>query len=116
MISGTDGLQEAMAGLGDIYIDLSELERFQATVDGILDTLMLMRTVGIGVGVAGMGLPVTPSPFPGPPRDVPDRPPATPHPGGGGQQQNAQIFNFYPAPGIDAEEVLQQVAQIVSEN
>lgn len=54
MIAGTDGLQESMAGLGDIYIDLGELERMEAMTLRILTNLNLMRTAGIGVGAPGM--------------------------------------------------------------
>jgi hypothetical protein len=56
-IRGTDGLHESMAGLGDIYIDLSELERMEAITLRILDNLTLMRTPGIQIGVPGQGFP-----------------------------------------------------------
>lgn len=116
MIAGTDGLQEAMAGLGDILIDLSELERMEAITLRILDNLNLFRTAGIGIGVAGEGGvgggggTATPAPGPSPVSGTPT---------GGAQQFAAgrtQVFNFHPSSELDSEEMLERVAQIVSEN
>ncbi len=115
LLDGTDSVASALAALGDVNIDLGELERFEATTLRILQNLTLMRTAGIGVGVPG--IPFDPSPLPVPGGSGSGGPSDTaPHPGGGGQQRNAQIFNFNVGSDLDAEEMLHQVAQIVSEN
>ena len=118
-IAGTNGLQESMAGLGDIYIDLSELERMEATTLRILQNLTLMRTTGIGVGVPGIPYdPSTPTPTPsggGTSTPSPSGPLPPPPPGSstGGSQQ---YFNFTVGDELDIEEVVERVAQRVAEN
>lgn len=121
LITGSGSVEEAMRGLGDVYIDLGELERMEAITLRILQNLNLMRTTGIGVGAAGQGFPVDPGPPAerpttdpgGRPSDIPSRnlPEGTFAPGG-----SRQTFNIFPSNDIDVEEMVGRIAQSVSEN
>lgn len=113
-IAGTDGLQEALAGMGDIYIDLGELERMEDTTLRILQNLNLMRTPMIGVGVPGAPYdPGAPSPPPGGPSDS-SPPPPSPMPG---PQQDVTV-NLYPevVQEMDVYEMAYTTADIIQGN
>lgn len=113
-IAGTDGLQEALAGMGDIYIDLGELERMEDTTLRILQNLNLMRTAMIGVGVPGAPYdPGAPSPPPGGPSDS-SPPPPSPMPG---PQQDVTV-NLYPevVQEMDVYEMAYTTADIIQGN
>lgn len=113
MIRGTDGIHEAMAGIGDINIDLSELERMQRLTERILSDLGHIRSGGVDIVPSGR-----PS---GPARTVPQERPGPEEfftsTRGAGQQQGARVINhIYPSNDVDVEEMVQSIAQAVSEN
>ena len=123
LLGGTDSVASALAALGDVYIDLGELERMEVQIQRNIDLLNLMRTAGIGVGVPGTS-PGSPFDFPVPsqlpgPGPQPDTSPGgggTVPPTGGGGSGQQQNFYFTLGDELDVEETIEQIARGVAEN